>query len=150
MKPLKRVLSSDPITQMASVVPTRQTWSLFEEFKQFAFKGNVVDLAVGVIIGAAFGKIVDSLVKHIIMPLVSVLVPGQQSYLEWKAVIHGKEIPYGLFLGEVVNFLIIAVVIFLFIVKFLGFVMKAKQAPPPAPSRQEALLAEIRDLLKAR
>src|SRR5438128_818339 len=118
---------------MASVVPTRQTWFLFEAFKHFAFKGNVVDLAIGVIIGAAFGKIVDSLVKHIIMPLVSVimplvsvLLPGQQSSLEWKAVIHGKEIPYGLFLGEVVNFLIIAVVIFLFIVKFLGWLMQTK------------------------
>ena len=126
MKPLKRAVSSNPIQQMASVVPTRQTWSLVEEFKGFAFKGNVVALAVGVIIGAAFGKIVDSLVKYIIMPLVSVLLPGQQSYLEWKAVIHGKEIPYGLFLGEVVNFLLIAVVIFLFIVKFLGWLMKTK------------------------
>ena len=82
MKPLKRAVSSNPIQQMASVVPTRQTWSLVEEFKGFAFKGNVVALAVGVIIGAAFGKIVDSLVKYIIMPLVSVLLPGQQSYLE--------------------------------------------------------------------
>ena len=62
IKPLKRAVSSDPIQRMASVVPTRQTWSLFEEFKNFAFKGNVVDLAVGVIIGAAFGKIIDSLV----------------------------------------------------------------------------------------
>src|SRR5947208_13643238 len=109
-----------PTNPSPLLAPGKKALSLFEEFKQFAFKGNVVDLAVGVIIGAAFGKIIDSLVKHIIIPLVSVLVPGQQSYLEWKAVIHGKEIPYGLFLGEVVNFLIIAVAIFLFIVKFLG------------------------------
>jgi large-conductance mechanosensitive channel len=68
IKSLKRALSSDPITQVASVVPTRQTWSLFEEFKNFAFKGNVVDLAIGVIIGAAFGKVVDALVKDIIIP----------------------------------------------------------------------------------
>jgi large conductance mechanosensitive channel len=152
MEPLKRVVSSNPIQQMVSVVPTRQTWSLFEEFKNFAFKGNVVDLAVGVIIGAAFGKIVDSLVKHIIMPLVSVLLPGQQSYLEWKAVMHGKEIPYGLFLGEVVNFLLIAVVIFLFIVKFLGWLMKTKHeeaAIPPPPTPEQVLLTEIRDLLQA-
>jgi large conductance mechanosensitive channel len=151
MEPLKRTLSSDPIKQIASVVPTRQTWSLFEEFKNFAFKGNVVDLAIGVIIGAAFGKIVDSLVKHIIMPLVSVLLPGQQSYLEWKAVIHGKEIPYGLFLSEVVNFLIIALVLFLFIVKFLGWLMRTRHeeatAPPP-PTKEEVLLTEIRDLLR--
>ena len=152
MKPLKRAVSSAPIQQMASVVPTRQTWSLVEEFKDFAFKGNVVDLAVGVIIGAAFGKIVDALVKHIIMPLVSVLLPGQQSYLEWKAVIYGKEIPYGLFLGEMVNFLLIAVVIFLFIVKFLGWLMQTKHeeaATPPPPTPEQVLLTEIRDLLKA-
>jgi large conductance mechanosensitive channel len=151
IKPFKRALSSDPIKQVASVVPTRHTWSLFEEFKNFAFKGNVVDLAVGVIIGAAFGKIVDALVKDIIMPLVSVVLPGQQSYQEWKAVIHGKEIPYGLFLGEVVNFLIIAVVLFLFIVKFLGWLMRTRHeevADPPPPTKEEVLLTEIRDLLR--
>jgi len=152
MKPLKRVMSSNSLKQRASVIPTHQTWSLVEEFKNFAFKGNVVDLALGVIIGAAFGKIVDSLVKHIIMPLVSVLLPGQQSYLEWKAFIHGKEIPYGLFLGEVVNFLIIAVVLFLFIVKFLGWLMRTQHeeaATPPPPTPEQVLLTEIRDLLKA-
>ena len=76
MEPLKRALSSAPITQMASVVPTRQIWSLFEEFKTFAFKGHVVDLAIGMMIGAAFGKLVDALVKDILMPLVSILLPG--------------------------------------------------------------------------
>jgi large conductance mechanosensitive channel len=83
------------------------------------------------------------------MPLVSVLLPGQQSYVEWKAVIHGKEIPYGLFLGEVVNFLIIAVVLFLFIVKFLGWLMRQEEvADPPPPTKEEVLLTEIRDLLR--
>jgi len=127
--------------------------TLLEEFRDFAFKGNVVDLAVGVIIGAAFGKIVDSLVKHLLMPLVSLLVPGQTGYLGWKWVVAGKEVPYGLFLGEVVNFLIIAAALYLFIVKFLGALMRAKEkqaAAPPPPSRTEELLAEIRDLLKGR
>jgi len=151
MEPLKRALSSAPITPMASVVPTRQTWSLFEEFKTFAFKGNVVDLAIGIMIGAAFGKLVDALVKDILMPLVSILLPGQQRYQEWKAVIHGKEIPYGLFLGEVVNFLIIAVMLFLCIVKFLGWLMRTRQeevADPPPSTKEEVLLMEIRDLLR--
>ena len=142
----------EPIQRLASTVPTRQAWSLFEEFKNFAFKGNVIDLAVGVIIGAAFGKLIDSLVKHVLMPLVSVLVPGQQGYLEWKVVLYGKEIPYGLFLGEVVNFLIVALAIFLFIVKFLGWLMRAKreEAATPAPlTKEQALLTEIRDLLHA-
>src|SRR5438445_1929186 len=118
---------------MASVVPTRQTWFLFEAFKHFAFKGNVVDLAIGVIIGAAFGKIVDSLVKHIIMPLVGVVLPGRQGYLDWKWVINGKEVPYGLFLGEVVNFLIVALALFIFIVKFLGWLMRAKEEEAVEP-----------------
>jgi len=81
--------------------------AMLEEFKNFALKGNVVDLAIGVIIGAAFGKIVDSLVKHIIMPFISVIMPGEQSYLAWKWIINGKEIPYGLFIGEILNFLIV-------------------------------------------
>ena len=141
----------ESVKRMASVVPTRQAWSLVEEFKNFAFKGNVIDLAVGMIIGAAFGKIVDSLVKHLIMPLISVLLPGQHGHLEWKAVIHGKEIPYGMFLGEVVNFLLVALAIFLFIVKFLGWLMKARReegATPTPLTKEQELLTEIRDLLK--
>lgn len=125
--------------------------ALLDEFKKFALKGNVIDLAVGVIIGAAFGKIIDSLVKHLIMPAIGVLLPGEQGYLGWKLVINGKDIPYGLFLGEIVNFLIVAGALFFFIVKFLGWVMRNKKqeaAAPPKPSREEELLTEIRDLLK--
>ena len=132
------------------IYPARHALSLLEEFKNFALKGNVIDLAVGVIIGAAFAKIVDSLVKQIIMPLVSLLVPGDQGYLGWKLVIGAKEVPYGLFIGEVVNFVVIALVLYLFIVKFLSLVMKAKETAPPPPTKEETLLAEIRDLLKAR
>ena len=123
--------------------------SLLEEFKNFALKGNVIDLAIAVVIGAAFGKIIDSLVKNIIMPLISLVMPGEQGYVAWKWVIDGKEIPYGLFLGEIVNFLVIALALYIFIVKFLGMVMKSKQEePPPAPTKDQELLTEIRDLLK--
>ena len=131
----------------------KRAFSMLEEFKQFALKGNVIDLAIGIIIGAAFAKIVDSLVKHLIMPLLSVVLPAEQSYLGWKWVVNGKEVPYGLFLGEVVSFLILAFALYLFIVKFLGFLIrekKAEAAAPPPPSRSEELLAEIRDLLKTR
>src|SRR6266852_6081448 len=138
----------DPLKSIGSLDPARKALSLLEEFKNFALKGNVIDLAVGVIIGAAFGKIVDSLVKQILMPLVGLLLPGEQGYLGWKIAVGAKEVPYGLFLGELVNFIIVALALYLFIVKFLGLVMKAKQSAPPAPSKQEALLAEIRDLLK--
>jgi len=128
----------------------KKAFSIVDEFKSFAFKGNVVDLAVGVIIGGAFGKIVDSLVKSVIMPLIGAFLPGEQGYLGWKLVINGKDIPYGVFLGEVVNFLIVAAALFFFIVKFLGLLMQKKEADvvaPPAPTKDQELLAEIRDLL---
>lgn len=130
---------------------TQKAILVLEEFKAFAFKGNMVDLAVGVIIGAAFGKIVDSLVRNIIMPLAGCLIPGEQDYLGWRFVLNGKAIPYGLFIGEVVNFLIVALALFFFIVKFLGWAMKIKiqqAAITPAPTRGEQLLIEIRDLLQ--
>ncbi len=122
-----------------------------EEFKNFALKGNVVDLAIGVIIGAAFGKIIDSLVKHIIMPLVSVVIPGEQGYLAWKLIINGKEVPYGLFIGEVVNFFIVALALYIFIVKFIGMIMKSKEEEAAAPAvltKDQELLTEIRELLR--
>ena len=126
----------------------KKTSALMEVCKNFALKGNVVELAIGVIIGAAFGKIVDSLVKHIIMPLISLIMPGEQGYLGWKLVVNGKEIPYGLFIGEIVNFLIIALALYIFIVKFIGLIVKSKEEAPPAPPKDQELLTEIRDLLK--
>lgn len=133
--------------------PQKKVSAMLDEFKNFALKGNVVDLAIGVIIGAAFGKIIDSLVKHIIMPVISIFMPGEQSYLTWKWVVDGKEILYGLFLGEIVNFLVIALALYIFIVKFLGFIMKSKEeevAAPPPPTKDQELLTEIRDLLKTK
>ena len=134
-------------------VPTKQAFSLFEEFKNFAFKGNVIDLAVGVIIGGAFGKIVSSLVDNIIMPTVSVILPGNAGYKDWAIKIGEKTIPYGAFLGDIVSFLLLALALFVFIVKFLGWLMKSKAAEgaaPPAPTKDQELLMEIRDLLKQR
>ncbi len=125
--------------------------SILDEFKNFALKGNVVDLAIAVIIGGAFGKIINSLVKDIIMPAISLIMPGEQGYLAWKWVVNEKEIPYGLFIGEIVSFLIIALALYIFIVKFLGMIIKKKKeeavAPPP-PTRDQELLMEIRDLLR--
>jgi len=142
------------LEKVASLDHAKKAFSLLDEFKNFAFKGNVLDLAVGVIIGAAFGKIIDSLVKHIIMPFVGLILPGEQGYLGWKWVVNKVEIPYGLFIGEIVNFLIVALALFFFIVKLLGWVMRSKQAeaaapaPPPPPTKDQELLTEIRDLLK--
>ena len=143
----------DPLKELAALGAAKKASSLFEEFKKFAFKGNVVDLAIGVIIGAAFGAIVKSLVEDIIMPLVGLVMPADKGYegLVWN--VGDKVVPYGKFLGAVVNFLIVALVLYIFIVKFLRWMMKSQEeetgAPPP-PTRDQELLMEIRDLLKQR
>ena len=135
--------------------PTKKVFSLLDEFKAFALKGSVIDLAVGVIIGAAFAKIVDSLVKNIIMPVIGLILPGERGYESWQIVIGEgqaqKVIPYGAFIGDVVNFLLVALALYIFIVKFLGFIMRAKKEEgPPPPTKDQELLMEIRDLLKAK
>ena len=141
------------MSKPAAFDPTKKAFSFLEEFKAFALKGNVVDLAVAVVIGGAFGKIVDSFVKNIVMPLISLVIPGEQAYVNWKFVVGQKEIPYGLFLGEIVNFVLVALAIFILLVKLLGSMMKKRTeeaAAPPAPSPEVVLLTEIRDRLPAR
>jgi large conductance mechanosensitive channel len=127
---------------------TLKARTLAEEFRNFAFKGNVIDLAVGVIIGQAFGNIVTSLVNHIIMPVLGLVLPGQEGYAGWALKVGGATVPYGQFIGAVVNFLIVALALFFFTVKFLGLVLKSKQQAPPPLSKDQELLTEIRDLLK--
>lgn len=122
---------------------------MWNEFKKFAIKGNIMDLAVGVIIGGAFGKIVSSLVKDVLMPLVGLLLGGIDfTKLTFK--LGEAQLNYGLFIQSVVDFFIISFSIFLFI-KFLNhFHSKEKAVEEVAKiDRTEELLAEIRDLLKA-
>jgi large conductance mechanosensitive channel len=136
---------------LSQIKPAKRALSLFDEFKAFAFKGNVIDLAIGVIIGGTFGVLVKSLVDNIIMPLIGVILPGERGYEGWTATIHGKVVPYGKFLGDVVNFLIVALALFFFIAKFLGWIMSFKKeeaAAAPALTKDQELLTEIRDLLK--
>lgn len=123
--------------------------NLLKEFKAFALKGNVLDLAIGVIIGAAFGKIVSSLVSDIIMPLIGLLMGGVD-LSGLKATLGDATLTYGVFLQTVVDFLIVSFSIFLFIRTLNRFKRKeeAKPEEPPAPSKEEILLTEIRDLLK--
>jgi large conductance mechanosensitive channel len=138
-----------PLDKLRDLNPTKKAASLLEEFKNFAFKGNVIDLAIGVIIGGAFGSLVKSLVDNIIMPLVSLVIPAEHGYQDWAITIGAKVIPYGKFLGDVVSFLILALALYFFIVKFLGILMRAKKdAPPPPPTKDQELLMDIRDLLK--
>jgi large conductance mechanosensitive channel len=142
-----------PLDKFGGLIPTHKAVSFFEEFKAFALKGNVIDLAVGVIVGAAFGKIVDSLVKHIIMPLIASVTPGGQGYKGWKVTVNGSDVLVGEFLGEVVNFLIVAFALFVFIKKFLGWIMRMRKeevAAVPVMTKDQELLTEIRDQLKTR
>ena len=120
--------------------------SLLREFREFAIKGNVVDLAVGVIIGTAFGKIVSSLVADLIMPIVGALIGG--IHYEGLFIQVGEaKIMYGKFIENLVDFVIIAFVIFLMVKAINHFRRTAEPAAVPPP-RQEQLLEEIRDLLK--
>jgi large conductance mechanosensitive channel len=131
------------------LTPAKHAISLWDEFKKFAFKGNLIDMAIALAIGAAFGKLVDSFVKNVMMPLVSIILPGE-GYATWKTTIQGVEVPYGLFVGEFVNFVVMSLAIFIFMVKLIGFLVRRRETPatPPAPTRSEELLTEIRDLLK--
>ncbi len=135
---------------------------MLEEFKKFALRGNVVDLAVGVIIGAAFGNIVSSLVGDIIMPIIGAVTGGLDfsnyfiplsSKVTAASLVDAKKqgavLAYGSFLTITLNFIIIAFVLFLAI-RAIGKLMKKEAEKAPPVSQQELLLAEIRDLLKAR
>lgn len=122
---------------------------MFKEFKAFISKGSVIDLAVGVIIGGAFGKIVSSLVGDVIMPAVGMLIGGI-SFSSLTVTIGTASINYGLFIQSVVDFLIIAAAIFLFVRLVSKLRRPRKEAPaaPPEAAREVQLLEEIRDLLK--
>lgn len=119
-----------------------------KEFKEFAVKGNVMDLAVGVIIGGAFGKIVASLVDDIIMPIIGTIVG--KNFETLTTTINGATVKYGLFIQNIVNFTIIALVIFIMIKAMNNLKKKEEAAPaaPAGPTKEEQLLTEIRDLLK--
>lgn len=129
---------------------------MLQEFKEFAVKGNVVDMAVGVIIGGAFGKIVSSFVSDVVMPPIGILIGGVDfsklavTLQEATATAPAVVISYGKFIQTLVDFTIIAAVIFLVIKGINSMKRKAEEAPatPAPPPAQEVLLTEIRDLLK--
>lgn len=136
--------------------------SLLKDFKEFAMKGNIIDMAVGVIVGGAFGAIVSSLVNDIIMPVVSLMTGGDGLKNLRYVIVHAKDaapgvaavqevaINYGVFIQNIVDFLIIAFSIFVALRVIVKFKKKeeAKPAPVPEPTKEEILLTEIRDLLK--
>ena len=130
--------------------------SMMQEFKKFAMRGNVMDMAIGIIIGAAFGKIVSSIVADVIMPPIGLLLGGVDFSSLAFTLREGSEgvepvlLKYGVFINTVIDFLIIAFAIFM-VVKGMNAMKKKeeeKPAAPPAPSKSELLLAEIRDELR--
>lgn len=132
--------------------------SMMKEFKEFAAKGNMLDMAVGIVVGAAFGKIISSLVSDVLMPPIGLIIGGvdfkalklilKQAVGETAAV----TLNYGVFIQTIVDFLIVAFAIFLLIKGVNAMRKKQEEAPaaPTAPSNQEILLGEIRDVLKSR
>jgi large conductance mechanosensitive channel len=156
----------DPLKALPHLpaLPTRQVVSFFDEFRNFAFKGNMIDMAIGVIIGTAFGSLVNSLVKNVVMQLVTAVLQlfgkSLSSYADLSVKIGEVPINYGAFLADLLNFLIVAFSVFFMMVKVVGWLSalrkraagEAAAAPPPEapPTKEQVLLAEIRDLLKSR
>lgn len=131
--------------------------SMMKEFKEFAIKGNMVDMAVGIIIGAAFGKIISSFLKDVIMPPIGMLTGGidfsEKAIVLKEAVEGGAEavtLNYGMFINNVLDFVIVAFAVFMAVKALNSAKRKEEAAPssPPKPSAEESLLGEIRDLLK--
>ncbi|RIK17580.1 MAG: large conductance mechanosensitive channel protein MscL [Anaerolineae bacterium] len=124
---------------------------MIKEFKEFILRGNVIDLAVAVIIGGAFTAIVNSLVNDIIMPVIGVLLGGVD-FSSLAVQVGDATITYGNFIQAIINFLLIALVLFL-LIRTMNNLSRKKEdapAPPPGPTAEEKLLAEIRDLLRER
>lgn len=135
-----------------------------KEFKEFAMRGNLVDMAIGVIMAGAFGKVISSFIDGMVMPAIGKVVSGvdfntmayQLSAAEFDA--SGKEvkaavlIKYGAFITQIIDFTLVALVVFMFIKMMNRMKKKAEEAPaaPPAPSKEEVLLSEIRDILKSK
>ncbi|MBX7234565.1 MAG: large conductance mechanosensitive channel protein MscL [Caldilineales bacterium] len=123
---------------------------MFKGFKEFAFKGSLIDIAVGLIMAAAIGAVITSLVENVLMPIIGIFV-GTPSFDDLTLTLNNSVIKYGSFLTAVVNFILIALVVYYFVVvPYQRFKKQEAAAPPPGPSTEEKLLTEIRDALRSR
>jgi len=116
--------------------PIMKASSLWQEFKEFALKGSMIDLAIAVVIGKAFGDVVNSLVKNVMMPLIAYIVPGEGGYQSWNI----GTVKIGDFLSELINFLVVALVIWIVMVKLLNAIRSHTGPPPEAPATRECPL----------
>lgn len=146
-----------PLPEVSTVKAKEHAFSLFTEFRNFLFKGNLIDMAVGIVIGGAFGGLVKSFLDKIMLPFIAAItsVAGKEGEKATDAMaklstdVNGVNIPWGEFLAELINFVVLGAVVFFVIVKVIGALVKAKDQPPPPalPTKEEVLLTEIRDLL---
>ncbi len=120
---------------------------MIKEFKEFISRGNAIDLAIGVIIGAAFGGIINSIVADLLMPLIGIIIGGI-NFSALSVTVGGAVLPYGKLIQAIINFLIIAFVLFLLVKSINKFKSKEEEAPAP-PTKDQELLTEIRDILKS-
>jgi large conductance mechanosensitive channel len=129
----------------------KEAFDLLKEFKRFIFRGSFLDLSVGVIIGGSFNKIISSLVDNILMPIISLLLPFNSSYKNWALDLYGKQIPFGLFIGDVITFLMVSFFLFLFIKKLLYWLFEEEQEEKKNElTLQEKTLLEIKEILSQR
>jgi large conductance mechanosensitive channel len=126
-------------------ITKKQAIDFLEEFKNFVFKGNVINLSVSIIIGGAFNKIISSLVDNIIMPMTSIVLPVNSGYKDWCLTILGNKIQFGVFIGDVITFLIISCFLFIFIKKILQWIVETKSVIET--TKDQEILIEIRNLL---
>jgi large conductance mechanosensitive channel len=122
---------------------------MLKEFRDFINRGNVIDLAVAVILGGAFTAIINSIVNDILMPLIGIILGGV-NFQDWVITVGSAQLMMGNFVAAVINFILIALVLFLIVRQFNKIRKQTPPAPPPGPTAEEQLLTEIRDLLRAR
>jgi len=130
------------------LISKKEAFDLLKEFKLFAFRRNFLDLSVGVIIGGSLNKIISSLVDNILMPIISIIFPFESGYKKWSIILGDKEIPVGAFLGDVVTFVIISFLLFLFIKKVLFLIFEEKKESEKEVTLEQKTLLEIKDILK--
>jgi large conductance mechanosensitive channel len=128
----------------------KEAFDLLKEFKRFVFRGSFLDLSVGVIIGGSFNKIISSLVENILMPIVSLLLPFGSSYKNWALDLYGKHIPFGIFIGDVVTFLMMSLFLFFFIKNLVYWFFEEEKDKKTELTLQEKTLLEIKEILSQR